>query len=106
MQIEITESLLTPSSISGSPDEENDGDSERRREPDRLPQWWLFFISLYCIPCAMGTSLFYPIVQPPLVAKIVGESRKHQFQGMLTAIQVHCNCIGQYQKNCTYSTCM
>jgi MFS family permease len=63
------------------------GDGRRDSERSKLPQGWLFFISLYCVPCAMSSALFYPIVQPPLVAKIVGESRKHQFQGALTALQ-------------------
>jgi|EP01047_Picozoa_sp_COSAG01_P052600 hypothetical protein len=56
-------------------------------EQDPLPRWWLAAISLYCIPCAMSSCLFVPIVQPPLIATIVGEARKHQFLGMLSALQ-------------------
>jgi MFS family permease len=53
----------------------------------QLPQSWLVVISLYCVPCALSSCLFTPIIQPPLIAHIVGEARKHQFLGMLSALQ-------------------
>ena len=35
----------------------------------------------------MATCLFVPIVQPPLIARIVGGAKKHRFLGLLSALQ-------------------
>ena len=62
--------LLAPTSDEASV-QRAEGEETRGREAPILPAWWLFMLTLYCVPLLLTNVLFSGILLPPLLQNIV-----------------------------------
>jgi hypothetical protein len=59
----------------GKPDPEmTEKEQAEQEEWAKHPTWWLFVITLYCVPLALTNGLYTGILLPPLLSKIVNAS--------------------------------
>jgi MFS family permease len=52
-----------------------------------LPGWWLAFLGVFCFVPAVTNSMLLPLMLPPAIAEMVGDSRKAAALGLLTTTQ-------------------
>ena len=52
-----------------------------------LPVWWLGFLGVFCFVPAVTNSMLLPLMLPPAVAEMVGDTRKAAALGLLTSVQ-------------------
>jgi hypothetical protein len=57
---------------------------EKGVEEERVPVWWIWVISLYCIPLAVANVVINNILLPPLITSIVGNGGKEAALGLVS----------------------
>ncbi len=72
-----------------------------------LPVWWLAFLGVFCFVPAVTNSMLLPLMLPPAVADMVGDSRKAAALGLLTSVQfvlgLSMPFLGTFSDKCTGS---